>query len=118
MSAAVCARLVQAGGAAGLSQGQLAGDIHNLSAIVRVLGLFVFGRLYLAGCRMRLPSLPYVLCAATQFAAAALVVLLPREWWRREEPPPAALEVSSSTDEQGGEPSGESDGDAAATRTA
>ena len=83
MSAAVCARLVQAGGAAGLSQGQLAGDIHNLSAVVRVLGLFAFGRLYLGGVAIGLPTLPYVLCAATQFAAAALVVALPAAWWRQ-----------------------------------
>jgi hypothetical protein len=81
MSAAVCARLVQAGGAAGLSQGQLAGDMHNLSAIVRVVGLFFFGRLYLVGVRVSLPSLPYLLCAATQLAACALVLALPRAWW-------------------------------------
>ena len=81
MSAAVCASIVQAGGAAGLSQGQLAGDVHNLSAIVRVLGLWGFGKLYLAGVRLNLPSLPYLLCAATQIAAALLVVLLPAAWW-------------------------------------
>ena len=84
MSASVCARIVQAGGAMGLSQGQLAGDVHNLSAIIRVLGLFVFGRLYLTGVRLRIPSLPYLLCAATQFAAAVMVVLIPAAWWRNE----------------------------------
>ena len=42
-------------------------------------------RFYLAGVRLRLPSLPYLLCAATQFAAVALVLVLPRAWWRPEE---------------------------------
>lgn len=82
MSAAVVARLVQAGGAAGLSQGQLAGAVHNLSAVVRVLGLFAFGRLYLAGRAVGLPQLPYIICAATLLAAAILVVSLPAALWR------------------------------------
>ena len=38
---------------------------------MRVVSLFAFGRLYLLGVRVRLPSLPYVLCAATQAAEAA-----------------------------------------------
>ena len=84
MSAAVCARIVHAGDEAGLSQGQLASDVHNLSAIVRMIGLWGFGRLYLAGVRCRLPSLPYLLCAGTQLAAALLVVLLPKEWWHKQ----------------------------------
>ena len=82
MSAAVCARLVQAGSEAGLPQGQLAGDVHNLSASVRVVALSLFGWLYLAGVRLNLPSLPYLLCAATQFIAFVGVVLLPAHWWR------------------------------------
>ena len=82
MSASVCAKLVQAGATAGISQGQLAGDIHNLSAIVRVFGLYTFGRLYLFGQSYGLPSLPYLLCAMTQVAAAVLVLAIPAAQWQ------------------------------------
>ena len=81
MSASVCAKLVQVGGASGLTQGSLAGAVHNLSAFVRIVALYVFGRLYVAGQRIGMPSLPYSLCAATQFAACALVLALPAAQW-------------------------------------
>ena len=55
---------------------------ENLSAIVRVVGLFLFGRLYLFGQGVGLPSLPYLLCAATQVAAAGLVLAIPAAQWR------------------------------------
>ena len=86
MSAAVCAKLVQAGSAAGLRQGQLAGAVHNLSAFVRVLGLYVFGRLYLGGVRMGLPSLPYLLVGAAQLLACALMLAIPKADWDGRQP--------------------------------
>ena len=81
MSASVVAKLVQVGGAAGLSQGQLAGAVHNLSAVVRVVALYVFGRLYLGGVRIGMPTLPYVLCTLTQVAACVLALGVPARVW-------------------------------------
>jgi DHA1 family tetracycline resistance protein-like MFS transporter len=98
MSAAIVALLVQAGRAAGLSQGQLAGDVHNLSAIVRVIGLFLFGRLYLGGVHLRLPALPYLLCAGTQLAAAALVLAIPAAKWRSAASNERSNQQQSQTD--------------------
>ena len=82
MSAAVIAKIVQAGAAAGLTQGQIGGASFNLAAISRVLGLFAFGRLYGFGLRFGLPQLPYILFAAAQFAAIGLIFTLPANVWR------------------------------------
>ncbi|KAL1499718.1 hypothetical protein AB1Y20_012405 [Prymnesium parvum] len=71
MSAAVTARLCRAGASAGIRQGQLAGDCHNLAACVRVMGLYLFGKLYSLGLRVGVPQLAYLVCAATQLLAAA-----------------------------------------------
>jgi len=90
MSAAVTARLIQAGAAAGLSQGSLAGAVHNLSALVRVFGLFTFGRLLLIGQHYNIPSLPYLLCAASQIAAAMLAVAIPARQWQATRPSPSS----------------------------
>ena len=74
-------------------------EIAQLSPlVVRVLGLFGFGRLYLLGVRLRLPSLPYLLCAATQLVAAGLAVALPAAWWRQ------ATATAKATESRSAEP--------------
>eukprot|EP00966_Prymnesium_polylepis_P050103 1159768-Prymnesium_polylepis.1 len=81
MSAAVTARLCTAGAAAGISQGQLAGDCHNLAACVRVLGLWLFGKLCALGMRTGVPQLAYIGCAAAQLLAAVGTLALSAAAW-------------------------------------
>jgi len=81
MSAAVSARIARAGAGAGMSQGQLAGDCHNMAACVRVVGLYLFGKLYAVGLRVGMPQMAYVVCAAAQLVAALLTLGLPTAVW-------------------------------------
>ena len=82
MAAAVVARLVQAGLKSGIPQGQLASNCANLEAVVRIGGLFLFGRLFSYGGRIGLPALPYFLVAGSQLLAVLLVLSLPVRLWR------------------------------------
>jgi len=83
MSAAVIARIMHVGSGLGVGRGQLASDIHNLEACVRVFGLLAFGRLFAVGMRAGLPQLAYVACAVAQFLAAALMLALPPDGGRK-----------------------------------
>ena len=69
---------------AGMPRARLACDCQNLSAFVRVVGLFLFGQLYGVGLRVGLPQLPYLSCVATQLLAAALILSIPRRDWSSE----------------------------------
>ena len=84
MQAAATARLVQAGAAQGMRKGQLAADYGNLVAVVRVFGLYFFGKLCSVGMSTGMPQLPYVICAALQLVAVALVFTLPTASWRND----------------------------------
>ena len=84
MQAAATARLVQAGAAQGMRRGQLAADYGNLVAVVRVFGLYFFGKLCSVGMSTGMPQLPYVICAALQLVAVALVFTLPAASWRND----------------------------------
>ena len=82
MQAAATARLVQAGAAQGMRKGQLAADYGNLVAVVRVFGLYFFGKLCSVGMSTGMPQLPYFICAALQLVAVALVFTLPAASWQ------------------------------------
>jgi hypothetical protein len=100
MSAAVSARIARAGAGAGMSQGQLAGDCHNMAACVRVVGLYLFGKLYAVGLRVGMPQMAYVVCAAAQLVAALLTLGLPTAVWdgARAQPVTSRAEPPRCTD--------------------
>jgi DHA1 family tetracycline resistance protein-like MFS transporter len=104
MSASVIARLIQVGAAAGLTKGSLAGAVHNLSAFVRIVALYIFGRLYVGGQRVGMPSLPYSLCTATQFAACALALALPAAQWSSSSSSSSSTSSSTSSSAAAREP--------------
>lgn len=85
MSAAVMARIMQIGTQTGLGRGRLASGCHNLAAIVRVGGLYSFGKLFAIGMRRGCPQLPYLLCAASQLLAVILVLCTARGLWQEAE---------------------------------
>jgi len=81
MSAAVMARIMKVGDAAGVGRGRTASDCHNLAASVRVVGLYGFGKLFAIGVRIGRPQLPYLVLAASQLLAVALVLGAGRRLW-------------------------------------
>lgn len=81
MSASVAAQLCRLGAAAGIRQGQLAADCHNLAACVRVVSLYLFGKLYSIGLRIGVPQLGYIGCACAQVIAVACTLSLPAAAW-------------------------------------
>lgn len=79
MSAAVIARMMHVGSSLGVGRGQLASDIHNLEACVRVFGLLAFGKLFASGMRAGIPQLAYVACALAQLLAVVLMLSVPSD---------------------------------------
>jgi hypothetical protein len=106
MSAAVMARIMQVGVHSGIGRGRLASGCHNLAAVVRVGGLYSFGRLFAIGVRTGVPQLPYLACAASQLLAVILLLCTRREDWLEGDAPAgqgeAGLVGGSVTTEGGG----------------
>lgn len=111
MSAAVMARIMQVGVHSGIGRGRLASGCHNLAAVVRVGGLYSFGKLFAIGARMGRPQLPYLACAASQLLAVILLLCTRREDWHdapAEEGAAVAREAAAFT----APPAGANTGDA------
>ena len=67
--------LTTLGAKEGIPQGQLSGDRSNMIAILKVLGPFVYGSLFVRGKAAGAPALPFVLNLLLTFGALLLAPL-------------------------------------------
>jgi len=79
-SVAVIARILQLGSLRGISTGALTSAMQSLCAVMRVVGIGLFGQLYTYGTGFSYPELPYVVFSLIQLATVALV--FPIHWDR------------------------------------
>lgn len=93
----------QAGAAAGLGQGALAGDHQNLRSLLKVVGPTLYGTLFGIGCRAGVPALPFAFASGVSLVAVALVAISPVAAWETLSPkenkagidPPAGAPVDA-----------------------